>query len=324
MRRFLLLLGLLLLLWLGMSAAEYLATSFAFRHWLGQMTGRGELLALVRREGIYDRDVERAWAAGLFASGAAPQAMAEPVIQAQKRAALDRLMEEARLTAVAAGQPIGDGALRHALDLLRWQFPDEKSWTEALARAGLRERALEQEVAAHLRNDAWLEASIAPQLSPNDTDVRRYFDAHLTEFQEPLRLRASHVFLAAPDGYPAEVIEAKRELITDLSQRLARGESFAMLVAQFSEDEATKNREGDLDFFSEERMLPAVFAAARQLQPGQISQPVRSRLGFHILRLAEIRPAGPLTFAEARPEIETTLANQKRAVAVAAQLAALR
>lgn len=309
---------------LGISAAEYLATSFSFRHWLGQATGRGDLQTLVRREGIYDRDVERAWASEIFATGAEPQQMAEPVIEAQKKTALARLTTAAKLNVRAIGQPIDQGALRRALGLLRWQFPDEKTFGQALEQAGLSSRALQKEVAAHLRSEAWLEASVAPQFVPNDIEMRQYYEAHLTDFQKPLRFRASHLFLAAPKGYPAEVIEGKRKLITNLSGRLAKGESFSVLVRQFSEDEATKPHDGDLGFFSESRMLPAVFTAVGQPRPGQISLPVRSRLGFHILHLTESRPTRQLTFEEARTEIETALANQKRTATVEAEVASLR
>ena len=209
------------------------------------------------------------------------------------------------------------------MDLLRAQFPDEKTWNRALASAGLTRRSLQREVETNLRDRNWLEAQIASRIQPNKTETRRYYDEHRSTFQEPLRFRASHLFLAAPEGTPAEVIAAKRSLIEQLSKRLAHGESFPALVAEFSEDDATKKRGGDLGYFASERMLPAVFDAAEKLHPGETSAPVRSRLGFHIIRLTESRPARALTFEEAQREIETLLANQKRTDTVARTIAAL-
>src|SRR5262249_11227068 len=129
---------------------------------------------------------------------------------------------------------------------------------------------------------------------------------------QPLRLRASHLFLAAPDGYPSELIESKKALIEKLSQRVTNGESFDNLVAEFSEDEASKEIGGDLNYFATERMLPEVFAAAAKLSLGQISEPVRSSLGFHLIRVTDVTPAHNLTYEEARSEIELLLQNQKR------------
>ncbi|MBA2435889.1 MAG: peptidylprolyl isomerase, partial [Chthoniobacterales bacterium] len=201
---------------------------------------------------------------------------------------------------------------------------EEKNWQQALSGAGLTRRGLQREVARNLGHRNWLEKQIAPRIQPNDAAVQRYYNEHLPAFQEPLRLRASHLFLAAPEGYPEEVIKRQQTLIEQLAKRLANGESFPALVAEFSEDEATKKRAGDLGYFAGERMLPEVFAATEKLHPGEISAPVRSRLGFHILRLTESLPPRTLTFEEAEPEIATLLADRKRVEAVGKMVANLR
>jgi parvulin-like peptidyl-prolyl isomerase len=308
----------------GIGAAEYLTTSFSFRRSIGHVVRRGELQALVGCRGIYDTDVERAWRAELFAIGADTQDIATSTATKQKRLDLQRLIEREKLNAAASGQSINSASVVREMDLLHAQFRDEKSWDSALSNAGIAHRALEREVASDLRDRAWIETEIAPELPPNEREARRFFEEHRADFQEPLRLRASHLFLAAPEGCLPEVIEAKRALIAELAKRLASGESFSALVAEFSEDDATKKRDGDLGYFAEKRMLPAVFAAARQLQPGTMSAPVHSQLGFHLLRLTESLSARALTFEEARPEIDALLANRKRTQAVATVVAALR
>lgn len=287
------LLGLVLLL--GIGAGEYLTTDFTLRRWLGHIVGRGELEALVGRRGIYNRDVQRAGQS------------------------LESLIERAKLDAAGTRQPISSAAIDHQMDLLRRQFGDEKSWQAILQKAATTTRALRREVATSLRDRSWLEAQIAP----NERGLRDFYDAHAERFQEPLRLRASHLFLAAPDGCHDEVIEAKRTLINALAARLQNGESFSALVAEFSEDEATKNRGGDLNYFAEARMLPPIWSAAQALYPGESSAPVRSRLGFHLIRLTESRPPRTLDFDEARPEISAALENEKRAQVVRALLAGI-
>ena len=301
---------------LGIGAGEYLTNNFFVRRWIGRVVRRGDLQALVERRGIYDTDVERAWRAQLFANGADAKEIESAIAIQQKQAVLERLFEQTKLDAAAAGQSIESKSIAHEMELLRAQFGDEKSWQHALAGAGLSRRSLAHEVGTSLRDRDWLEAQIAEAIRPNETEIRQYYDQHLSDFLEPLRLRASHLFLAAPDGYPAELIATKRTLIEQLSKRLTNGESFPTLVAEFSEDEATKKREGDLGYFAERRMVPAVFAAARQLHPGETSPPVRSQLGFHIIRLTESRLPRQLTFQEAQREIVARLENQKRIAAV--------
>ena len=200
---------------------------------------------------------------------------------------------------------------------MRWQFGATPRWN------ALEQFSLRWEAGAHLRARNWLEAQIRSAITPNDEEIRSFYNAHPDFFREPLRLRASHLFLAGPEGYPDEVIEAKRALINALAARLAKGESFPGLVAQFSEDEATKNRAGDLDYFAEERMLPEVFRAAQSLGVGATSGPIRSRLGFHLLRLTSTLPPEPLSFVQAAPEISVLLENKKRPAALATLLAQL-
>lgn len=302
---------------LGLGTAEYLARNFAFRHWLGQVVMRGELQALVGQRGIYENDVERVARAERYAMGADSPASAE-----QKGAVRQRLIAREKLNVAAAVQAAESVIISREMNLLRFQFRDEKTWKAVLREAATAPWMLRRSVADNLRARQWIEAQLASHLAPNEDESRRYFGAHAAQFQAPPRLRASHLFLAAPDGYPTEVIETKRALIEQLSKRLANGEAFPALVAESSEDEATKTRGGDLGYFAETHMLPAVFAAAAKLRPGETSTPVRSRLGFHILRLTETLPPRALSFEEAQPEIEGLLADNKRAAAAAGLLTA--
>ncbi len=290
MKRALLLAGALLL---GVAAGEWCTGNFGFRAALGRLVRRGELVQLVGSRGIYASD------------------------PARRGRSFEQLVAEARIDSAAAGEPVNQAALQHELDLLRAPLPNDKAWDALLARAGTSPARLRGAVAANLRARAWLEARVATAQAPNDKEISSYFTAHRAAFQQPPRYRACHLFLAAPDGYPAEVLETKRRLIDDLARRLQKGESFDALVAEFSEDEETKKRGGDLGYFSEERMLPELFAAAQGLRVGDTSTPIRSRLGFHLLRLTEALPAREMTLPEATPEIATTLANAQRADALA-------
>ena len=308
---------------LGIGTAECLTNAISFRRWIARVVRRGDLQALVGRRGIYDTDVERAWQAALFASGADPRTIESSLTGEQKSELLRYLIEQEELNAAAAGQGINPASVGREMDLLHWQFRDEKTWIEVLGNAATNSRGLRREVATNLRDRNWIEAQIAPKIQPNEAECRRYYEEHKEAFQEPVRLRASHLFLAAPDGYPAEVIKTKRILIDALSKRLANGESFPALVVEFSEDEATKKRGGDLNYFAEERMLSTVFDTAKTLHPGETSAPVRSRLGFHLIQLMELRPPRMLTFDEALPEIVMMFENQKRAQAISTLRAAL-
>jgi peptidyl-prolyl cis-trans isomerase C len=304
-------------IFLGLIAGEVLVKNFWARETIARLVRRGELLAIVQGRGIYDRDVERAWRAQLYDQGLEPNDVPIALAQTQRSAALAQLIEVSKLDAAAHKQKISGHAVDREIDLLRWQFVPPR------ARDFRLRYDLRREVATNLRARAWIESRLAGKISPNEKECREFYGTHLDWFREPLRFRASHIFLAAPVSYPDEVIKTKRALIENLSARLTSGEDFPALAEQFSEDEETKNRGGDLNYFAEERMLPAVFETAQSLGIGEISAPVRSRLGFHILRLTEKLPAAQLDFAQAAAEIATILENDERAKDVNALVAHL-
>jgi hypothetical protein len=91
------------------------------------------------------------------------------------------------------------------------------------------------------------------------------------------------------------------------------GEDFSTLTAQNSEDQATKLRGRDLRYFSATRLPPDFVEAATKLRPGEASKPMRTRLGFHIVKLIDVEAAREQTFDEVRSDIAVELENQKRA-----------
>lgn len=210
-----------------------------------------------------------------------------------------------------------DPVAAREFDLLRAQFPDEQSFTQALSASGLSSAALRQEVAKHVAEREKIEKQISPQLGVSTDEVRQYYDAHPDQFALPQRYRASHIFLAAPDGAPAEVIAAKQSVIQGIAVRLLAGENFSDLAAELSEDEATKSRGGDLGYFSDHRIPPEFIAEIEKLHPGETSPPIRSHLGFHVVRLSEVKPTQEMRFEEVQVEIARQLTNAKRAASVA-------
>lgn len=247
----------------GFISAAFVARSVNLREKLGTMFGRGHLLALVRGYGIYQGDVDRGLAEARDLTGSEG---AEPTI-AEGETALAELVAGAAARSHGASEKISRAKVKRELNLLRSQFPDEKTWRAALNRSELSTWSLGLSMKKDLRARHWIAKRIAPELEVTEDECRRFYDSHLHDFFLPARLRVSHLFLAAPPETPPETVEAKKTAIERLSTRLASGEDFGVLVAQNSEDEATK------------------------LKPGEISKPIRTRLGFHILKLVETQPA---------------------------------
>jgi parvulin-like peptidyl-prolyl isomerase len=302
------LLGIVAGMWIGNRALH----SFPFRKFTGHLSGRGEMAALVENRGIYDRDIDRNWTAELYLVGSELDDIDEAIARRQKSDVLERLIADEALNAASTNQKVPTQKLDSEYHLLPWSLGETKLFLDALKRARLNSHILRQQIEAAMRERDWLEAQAGPVTVSDDEAARRYFDAEQARFQQPRRLRANHLFLAAPTGYPSDVVETKRTLIEALARRIKDGESFADLVAEYSEDEATKGRGGDLNYFAASRMLPAFFDAAAKLQIGEISAPVQTPLGFHLIQVSADLPPRTLTFEEARTAIAQRLSDLKR------------
>lgn len=287
-------LGLILVaILLGAAAGESLCRWAAFRDLAGRATNRGRLVRIVNGKGIYESDLGR------------EQDISES----------DAVVAEG-LRSAAAGGKMDSSRIEPLFALLADQFPDQQKFEAALRSAGLTESALRERLEEQLREVDWLEKQIAATPAVSEQECRSFYDAHPEMFAQPVRYRAAHLFLAAHSETPPEVVEEKEKAIAALEARLKKGEQFSAL-AELSEDESTKKRGGDLGYFSEAR-VPAEFVdEIKKLGVGETSKPFRSHLGFHIAQLTQIRAARALSFEEARSEISSTLANERRTNSVA-------
>jgi hypothetical protein len=308
----------------GLGCGEFALRSYDLRCRIGELFGCGKLLVLVDRAAIYETDVEGEWQADLDAAGAHPEELDEVTKATQKTAVTERLVNAELFAAAASGDSPPAEAVARQFGLFEATAGDRTVFAKLLRSSGLSAASLLHQIAANIRARAWIEREIAPSLRINDAEVRQQYDSNPAVFTLPVRLRASHIFVAAPDGSPPEVIDAKRKLIDAVSARLKNGEPFAQLAAQLSEDEATKRRGGDLNFFSASRMIPEFWEAAARLPIGEVSTPIRTHLGFHIVQVTDTRPAEPSPFEQVRAEIGSAIANERRPAAVAGLIANLR
>jgi len=319
----------------GVVCGELLLRLPAFRNATGILFKRGHLLALAQGQGIYEADLRRALAEWRYAkgidendrqeehAGSVKKVTTVTTLQEDEQQVLTRLISDSAVRCLAADEKISKVEVDGELKLLREQFRDEKTWRAALRASGLSVRSLRWNIVENLRAREWIEQQMISQSDATEDECRNFYDTRPQNFMQRARFRASHLFLAAPPETPAEVVESKQKVIEALADRIKHGEKLGELAAVASEDEATKTRGGDLGFFSESRMPPDFFSAVVKMHVGEISQPIRTRLGFHIVQLTDFKPSRQMNFEEVRSEIRLAIENEKRRAALQALTADL-
>jgi peptidyl-prolyl cis-trans isomerase D len=138
-------------------------------------------------------------------------------------------------------------------------------------------------------------------------DVQRYYEDNEQQYAQPEQVRASHILLKT-EGKDDATVKKQAE---DLLAKVKAGADFAQLATKFSEDEGSKVKGGDLGFFPKGQMVPEFDTAAFSLEPGKISDLVKSQFGYHTIKVIEKKPATKRTLDEVRAQIEDQLKSQR-------------
>lgn len=144
-----------------------------------------------------------------------------------------------------------------------------------------------------------------------EADLHQRYEERKADFSVPEERRARHILIqVGADAKPAEVDTARKKL-EDILARVRKDEDFAALAREFSQDPGSAKEGGDLGYFGRGVMDKAFEDTVYSLQPGQVSEPVRSAFGFHIIKLEEIKSGQGKPFEEVRAQLERDLKRQR-------------
>jgi peptidyl-prolyl cis-trans isomerase D len=159
--------------------------------------------------------------------------------------------------------------------------------------------------------DAMRAKVVVPQ-----ADIESAYNTNAAQYSTPEQVRASHILLKT-EGKDDAAVKAKAE---EILKQAKAGADFAELAKKNSEDDSNNKNGGDLDYFGRGRMVPEFDQVAFTLEPGQISDLVKTQYGYHIIKVVDKKVATTRPLAEVRQQLNDQLAYE-RAQAQAADLA---
>lgn len=183
---------------------------------------------------------------------------------------------------------------------------DVKLVAGAAEQAGLgKDEAFERQM-AFLRDKALMQAYLDQQgeKSVNEEEVKKVYNDTVKEITPETEVRARHILVESED-------EAKAA-----AERLAKGEDFAAVAKELSKDPGSGENGGDLGFFTKEQMVPEFAEAAFAQKPGEVSKPVKSQFGWHIIKTEETRQTPVPTIDQVRDQIEVYLGRRAQQDAI--------
>ncbi|MBI4195984.1 MAG: SurA N-terminal domain-containing protein [Betaproteobacteria bacterium] len=154
--------------------------------------------------------------------------------------------------------------------------------------------------------------ALLSQVTVDPAEVRKYYADQRAEFEGREERQASHILIAVDAAATAEAKQKARAKAGEIYRQLAqKPAAFAELAKQHSQDPGSAEKGGDLGYFGRGSMPKPFEDAVFGLKPGDISPPVETQYGFHIIRLAGTRGGQTRTFEDVRGQIETELKRQR-------------
>jgi peptidyl-prolyl cis-trans isomerase C len=132
-----------------------------------------------------------------------------------------------------------------------------------------------------------------------EADARKFYDDQVKQIKPEEEVHARHILVE------------KKELAVELAEKIKKGGDFAALAKENSKDPGSKEQGGDLGFFGKGQMVPAFEEAAFKLTKDQVSEPIETQFGWHIIKLDEKRPRPVPPFDAVKERIVSTLTQQK-------------
>lgn len=158
----------------------------------------------------------------------------------------------------------------------------------------------------------------------DDKAIQAYYDAHKSEYAHGEMVKAQHILIKVEQTATEEQVAAAKGKITAIKTRLDKGESFDVLAQKMSDDAGSKMNGGDLGFFEKDSMVPEFEKAAFSTKKGEVSEPIKTRFGWHLIKVTDTKGAGHTPLAEVHDDIKTKVQAESQQAEVESILANLK
>lgn len=147
---------------------------------------------------------------------------------------------------------------------------------------------------------------------PSEDEITQFYESNKAQLLAPAQYHLAQIFLPAADGTDKAKAEEARKRIGDLSAKLGKsGADFATLAKENSAHKESAGKGGELGWVGEEQMGPEIRRAATGLNKGEVSPPVKSAAGWHLIKLLDKKPAATRPLADIRANLIVAMRNRK-------------
>ena len=240
--------------------------------------------------------------------------------------AMEALVEQELVKQAAEREGIeGDPAeVDKTIEELRAVFDRDDQFRMKLESDGFTEESYRRHISRMIAAKIYLDRIRMDVADVSDVEIERFYAENEARLTLPEQVRVRHILLKWKPMGTQDDRAAIREQMMPILERARAGEDFAALATEYSEDFATKTNGGDTGLFGPGTMVPEFEQVAFSLDVGEVSDPVNTVFGVHILKLEERQEARLLPLDEVREQLRDYIREEKMEAAVEAKIDELR
>jgi peptidylprolyl isomerase len=147
---------------------------------------------------------------------------------------------------------------------------------------------------------------------PSEEEITQFYESNKAQMLAPAQYQLAQIFLPVADGTDKAKAEEARKKIGELSAKLGKSAAdFAKFAKENSAHKESAEKGGELGWVSEEQMVPEIRRAVTGMNKGEISPPIKSAAGWHLIRLLDKKPATTRPLADIRAHLIVAMRNRK-------------
>jgi len=211
--------------------------------------------------------------------------------------------------AIKGGFAASGEEIDKALTDISSQYPTAEEFQAEMKNRGYDEKTLRKNIIKQFAIQQFVEETIASKVSVTEAEAREFYDQNPDNFIIPEQVRASHILIKSSEGDDEKTREDARKKALDLAATTRKGETdFSELAKEHSEGPSGPNG-GDLGFFQRGGMLKPFSDAAFSMKKGEISDPVLTTYGYHVIKVTDRKEKSTLPFENVSERLIATIRN---------------
>jgi peptidyl-prolyl cis-trans isomerase SurA len=212
---------------------------------------------------------------------------------------------------LARGIRVRDEDIDRYIDRIKQQnHLDDDGLKKALAAQGMDYTKYREQIRKEIEKVQLLNREIRGKVNISPEDVHRYYEAHKKDYEQPGGVKLRQITLKLSQDAPDEIVKAVADRLSAIRTRVVKGgEDFAKVAKEVSEDPLAPEG-GDLGEMQPEKLVPEFETAVAKLKDGEVSEPIRTSMGMHLVKLEKRIEVGYRPEEEVAADIKDKLYNE--------------